>query len=369
MSVARHHAEWLSLIEVSGPFLSMPVLLQAFPDGLDKREDESGIRSQLHAAYEEWLDNQLGLESDPAIHRAWIRFVLRQVLDIDDDVLAEGQSLPAELSVAIPEHGERLRPTWAVVTPEGRSDAGRACLLVDVLLHGQSLDGPMRGSRWKASAATRMMTLLHGAGPKLGLITNGEHWMLVHAVPGETTTFASFYANLFFEEPLTLRAFHTLLSAHRFFSVPDDATLESLLAKSSEDQHEVTDQLGYQVRRAVEVLVQNIDRIDRDRGRALLRGFDEQRLYEATVTVMMRLVFLLAAEERGLLPLGEPLYDSVLRGFHATRSIAGDRGPARARGAAATLRRLEQSSRDVPGRPRRRAPRESQAPCLRWLSL
>lgn len=33
MSVTRHHAEWLSLLEVSGPFLSMPVLLKAFPKG------------------------------------------------------------------------------------------------------------------------------------------------------------------------------------------------------------------------------------------------------------------------------------------------------------------------------------------------
>ena len=35
MSIARHHAEWLSLLEVSGPFLSMPVLLRAFPQGID----------------------------------------------------------------------------------------------------------------------------------------------------------------------------------------------------------------------------------------------------------------------------------------------------------------------------------------------
>ena len=34
MSTARHHAEWLSLVEASGPFLSMPVLLKAFPQGL-----------------------------------------------------------------------------------------------------------------------------------------------------------------------------------------------------------------------------------------------------------------------------------------------------------------------------------------------
>jgi hypothetical protein len=75
------------------------------------------------------------------------------------------------------------------------------------------------------------------------------------------------------------------------------------------DQHEVTDQLGYQVRRAVEILVQAIDRADQDRGRMLLLGVSEGRLYEAALTVMMRLVFLLSAEERGLLLLGEPIYD------------------------------------------------------------
>ncbi len=38
MSIARHHNEWLSLIEISGPFLSMPVLLRVFPQGLDARQ-------------------------------------------------------------------------------------------------------------------------------------------------------------------------------------------------------------------------------------------------------------------------------------------------------------------------------------------
>ena len=40
MSIARQHAEWLSLIEVSGPFLSMPVLLDVFPQGLEKNEQK-----------------------------------------------------------------------------------------------------------------------------------------------------------------------------------------------------------------------------------------------------------------------------------------------------------------------------------------
>ena len=124
----------------------------------------------------------------------------------------------------------------------------------------------------------------------------------------------SWYAEYWQEEPITLRAFRSLLSAYRFFSVGADETLEALLAESATDQQEVTDQLGYQVRRAVEVLIQAIDRVDQDRadqdrGRTLLAGLDEKELYEAALTVMMRLVFLFSAEERGLLLLGDPLYD------------------------------------------------------------
>jgi len=138
-------------------------------------------------------------------------------------------------------------------------------------------------------------------------VTNGDHWLLVHV--GEATTFASFYTPLWFEEPLTLRAFRSLLSARRLFGVPDDQTLTALLAASLDDQQELTDQLGYQVRTAVEVLIQAIDRIDRDQGHRLLKGFDERHLYDAAVTLMMRVVFLLAAEERGLILAGNPIYE------------------------------------------------------------
>jgi hypothetical protein len=153
-----------------------------------------------------------------------------------------------------------------------------------------------------------MMELLHYTGVRLGLLTNGEQWMLVDAPSGETTGFTSWYAGLWFEESLTLRAFRSLLSTYRFFGVPDDQTLEALLGDSSQDQHEVTDQLGYQVRRAVEILIQAIDRADQDRSRELLEGMGTDRLYEAALTVMMQLVFLLSAEERKLLPLDDPFY-------------------------------------------------------------
>ena len=91
--------------------------------------------------------------------------------------------------------------------------------------------------------------------------------------------------------------------------VANPDTLSGLLLESSKDQQEVTDQLGYQVREAVEVLVQAFDHIDAESGRILLAKVDEKTLYDGALTVMMRLVFLFSAEERGLLLLGDPLYD------------------------------------------------------------
>lgn len=107
----------------------------------------------------------------------------------------------------------------------------------------------------------------------------------------------------------TLRAFRSLLHLRRFFGVAESDTLEALLTESASSQQEVTDQLGYQVRRAVEMLIHSLDHIDKEREHALLATISEDGLYEAALTVMMRLVFLLSAEERKLLPSGEPLYD------------------------------------------------------------
>ena len=78
MSTARHHAEWLSLVETSGPFLSMPVLLRAFPQGLDAHDPER--TRDLRLAHEEWEDSQHGSHPDPALHTAWVRFVLTRTL-------------------------------------------------------------------------------------------------------------------------------------------------------------------------------------------------------------------------------------------------------------------------------------------------
>src|SRR5439155_10238835 len=88
-------------------------------------------------------------------------------------------------------------------------------------------------------------------------------------------------------------------------------TLDALFAESANAEEEVTDQLGRQVRAAVELFVDALGRADRDADGRDLQGVEPDQIYLAAVTVMMRLVFLLFAEERGLLLLGDLIYDST----------------------------------------------------------
>ncbi len=294
MSSARQHIEWLSLVPVSGPFLSLPVLEKVFPQGLDSHSSET--TGPLRLAYAEWRATFGKPGQEQAALYRWITFVLKETLQFEG-ALVEGQGISQTLHVEIPEHGEILRPTFALLDPAN----GTPRLLIQTYPRTQELTTYVANARWKASPDTRMTEQLHGAGVRLGLVTNGEHWMLVDAPKGETTGYASWYAGLWLEEPVTLKAFRSLLGADRFFGEPDK-TLEAMLAESASNQQEVTERLGYQVLKAVEVLIQSLDRADQDYGRSLLSGVSEATLYESALTIMMRLVFLFCAEERELIP-------------------------------------------------------------------
>lgn len=302
-----HHAEWLSLLDISGPFLSPPVLDRVFPQGLGMVDSDQSAKLRL--AHQEWAEEQQRSQPDPAIHDRWIRFVLTEALEFTPEILVEGDGVPTALTFAALEHGESISPSFAILGPESEDETPQVQLLVAVYRPGQGLDTPVAGSSWIASPSDRMVQMCRNGEVRLGLVTNGEQWMLVDSPVGETPGFASWYAELWTQEPLTLRAFQSLLGMRRFFAAVPTDRLEAMLIDSANFQTEVTGQLGLQVRRAVEVLVQAIDQADQDSGRTLLRDLDESRLYEAALTVMMRLVFLFSAEERGLLLLGDPTYD------------------------------------------------------------
>lgn len=309
MSELGHHAEWLSLIDISGPFLAELVLRDAFPQGLEGLD--AAKRRTTRQAYDEWRE-ALDLDDPdlPKIHHAWIDLVLKQVLEFDENsdggVLKSAEKLSNTIACELPEHGVTLRPDYAVM---GNPPDSQALILIAVYGPEVSLTESLKGDSWAASPAERMVELCRGSDVRLGLVTNGERWMLVDAPVGAVTSLASWYARLWGQEPITLQAFVNLLGIRRFF-VDDSQQLPALLDNSLKFQDEVTDALGEQVKRAVEVLIQALDRADVDRNRELLESVEPAELYEAGLTVMMRIVFLLSAEERGLLLLGDECYEA-----------------------------------------------------------
>ncbi|WP_211163658.1 Eco57I restriction-modification methylase domain-containing protein [Azoarcus taiwanensis] len=307
MVTQTQHHDWLSLVEISGPFLAVPVLKEAFPQGLE--ELDAAKRKRLRQAYDEWRE---ALETDDLhfadLHAAWIDEVLSRGLELDEDgrgdVLKRKDWCVAHLTADLPEHGVTLLPDFAVV---GNGD--QPLMLVHAYGQDVDLDATQKLDGWASTPAERMVRLCRATGCRLGLVTNGERWMMVDAPVGAVTTFASWYARIWGQESITLQAFVHLLGIRRFF-VDESERLPALFDRSLKFQDDVTDALGEQVRRAVEVLIQSLDKADQDRDRELLRGVKEAELYEAALTVMMRLVFLLSAEERGLLLLGDERYEA-----------------------------------------------------------
>lgn len=309
MSLTNLHADWLSLIDISGPFLAIPVLMEAFPQGLEELNGTK--RKRVRQAYNEWRE---ALEQeDPQLielHYAWLDEVLSRILDLDEDgksdVLKRVEWCANHLESVLPDHGVAQYPDLAVVDEQR---ANKPLMLIHTYTPDVDLEATMKRDGWLTTPADRMVQLCRSLDCRLGLVTNGERWMLVDAPVGAVTSFASWYARLWNQEPITLQAFVQLLGIRRFF-VNESEQLPALFDCSLKYQDEVTDALGEQVRRAVEVLIQSLDKADQDRDRELLHNVKETELYEAALTVMMRLVFLLSAEERGLLLLGDERYET-----------------------------------------------------------
>jgi hypothetical protein len=289
------HIDWLKLIDVSGPFLSVPVLTAEWPDleALDAHALE-----RLRQEHRQWQD-------DPARNAAgWIGYVLGELLGWGDAIQWTGLD---QFTLQVPEHEATLLPSFTLAD----SGIGQAALLG--LVSDGSPVARIAGSDWPATPADRLAQLCRHHGIELGLATDGRWWALVWAPAKGVTTIAMFDA-IAWPEPAerdVVRAFLSLLERRRFFVVQEQRRLPELLRQSLNNQEEITDRLGVQVRQAVELLVAAFGRADlyaRDRGQPGLTAVTAQEVYRGAVAVMMRIIFVLFAEESGLLPADSELY-------------------------------------------------------------
>src|SRR5207244_3983527 len=74
-----------------------------------------------------------------AVHIGWCNFVLRSVLKFPPEVVAEGLTIPPGMEAHMPEFGEVLRPTMALLPPKGAASP-KPRLLIHIVAPTQDLD-------------------------------------------------------------------------------------------------------------------------------------------------------------------------------------------------------------------------------------
>jgi hypothetical protein len=285
--------------------LIAPALLDEFYPEL--RELDRRSYDRLRSS---WLAAEVARPADAQeARRAFVAMLLEGSLALEgwQKATAVGDEFKAT-SVA----GERLRPSWALPAPDG---------VAPIVLQFDEADRLGVGRSRRSHA--RLVELMRRTGVPLGVLTNGRQLRLVHAGP-DYDAWAEWDAATWFDESEgreSLRGLHALLGAHDGAVEGVTARLAGAIRASRDRQGDLAQVLGEQVRRAVELLVTEVDgELERDAdlqrvvwtdpatGETLDDDEAHAALFQAATRIVMRLVLILYAESRDLLPASVEAY-------------------------------------------------------------
>ena len=380
-SPAQQHRAWLGLVDTEGPFLSVPVLTGLYPQGIpglsrERREVLRAAKPTLDRAWDAWdadRDSEATLTSYRRARDTWVGAVLTEVVGWGDFwVTAQDRPALAETYRAASDgiQAVTVTPTGALLRGE---EVGALVLVTDPAdsLREVGQDG------WATSPIDRVAAMLRAPGStcSIGVVTDGRWWALVSAPREGSAASGVVDCQTWVEEPATRDAFCELLSVRRLVGGTAAHRLPRLFEDSVLAAEEVTEALGTQVRSAVELIVSalsdallNVAESETPANRESVEstepgndpggeaeggplGAEPREVYEAVVTVMMRCVFLLFAEERGLLPT-----DSLYTGGYGLATVldalearARDEGEESMDGTSLTWHRLLATSRALHG--------------------
>lgn len=286
------HRDWLGLLQPVGLVVS-PVALVKAQVTIDRTRAVVLQPKLLEILGETTPDRSVWVPDFSAF--------MQEVLEwLPEDLVAE---VPDELSLALPEYGEFLRPNYGVKDP----DSDEWIMLIQTVTIGQELDGyspdALKGGSWRATVEEKFERLLRETQIPVGLLWNGVALRLVYAPRGESSGHVTFPIDAMTEVAgrSIVAALDAVLGADRVFNVPSDRRLPRILAQSREYQSEVSEKLADQVVDALWELLRGFQMADSAVAGRLMIG-DSAHLYGGLITTLMRLVFLLYAEDEGLMP-------------------------------------------------------------------
>jgi hypothetical protein len=342
------HETWLGLAQpIEGLVFSVPVLAEAQIAPAARPDITAQVRSQtselpsgrlalknVRQFFEEFLGyNGPGMLVDrdalPTFYapesRQEIRAsfgIARTPAPLSDDLFAEFAKPVAEPAATSP---TGTSPYLALVW-DLADDAPDACALD--LDTPEEVTGP-----WRYPPTAKLERLLRHTGITIGFVSNRRALRLVYAPAGESTSHITFRLDDLADpagRPIAL-AMDLLIHARRTYGADPRFNFEGLLAESRRRQADVTEKLAEQVFEAVESLLAGFeaaavrdcigDRVDWIRS-----AMEAGQVHEGVLNVVLRLVFLLYAEDRSLLPVDHPFYVEHLSVLSLYQRLGHDAG-------------------------------------------
>jgi N-6 DNA Methylase len=309
----RAHKEWLGYLQPVGLVVSPAALrdAQAFVNKNIIREQSILIR---HVRGESTAATQRGEEPKPRL-KDFPAFAF-DFWGWEPSDLAGGPGgpdLPTSIEVPLADYGEVLAPRYAVPDP---ANPGSWLMLIDVRADSANLDEAPKedanDKRWHASPQARFERLLRANQVPIGLLVNPEVIRIVYAPRGESTGHLTFPVKAMCEvagRPI-VAALHLLLDTDRLFTAATNQRLPWILQQSRKYQNEVSTKLAEQVLRALNELMRGFQSANEATGGTLLADVlreAPQEVYGGLLSSLLRMVFILYAEDRGLLS-NDPVY-------------------------------------------------------------
>ncbi|MBA2116684.1 DNA methyltransferase [Bremerella alba] len=323
------HQEWIGYVQPVGLVVSVPAMLEA----------QCYVNKNIMAEHAQFLSCLPRDNDQPIPEIRDLAEFTQKVLDWEAadlvDIPARGP-LPgnmASLEVILPQYNETLRPTQAV--PAFKPEEGQSpwMMLIQELPAGTDFDDSSdddTAGHWNAAPQAKFERLLRESGVPIGLISNRRQLRLVYAPKGESSGHATFIVDEMTQvagRPM-FAALHMLLCADRMFTLGEKQRLPAILENSRKYQNTVSTKLAEQVLAALYEMMRGFQAADDVRQGDLLRevlGSAPNHVYSGLLTVLMRLVFVMYAEDRDLLS-SDPVYSnyySVTGLFNRLREDAG----------------------------------------------
>ncbi len=295
-------SEWLNYLQPEGLVVGANVLRETGVTPIRQTPlDTEAAAKALH------LDPDAPLDQDRLFELQDVWAFFEQVLGWPSKLVAGSPGGPAvdpALNVTIPEHETLLAPDLALLW-NGEAPEGVPAQALVMLHPGLDADdrNQFAAGEWEATPHQRLERLLRETNVGVGILVAQNMLRLVYAPRGETAGWLSWPLAALgrVEGRPMLAGLKLCLGRNAFFTGAPETRLRKLLEASREAQNAVSEKLSGQVLGALYELLRELHRAAPQEIEGIAER-DPHHLYEGLLTVLMRLVFLLYAEDRDLLP-------------------------------------------------------------------